>query len=323
MRPQIKPGLRRLRHGPAGIQIGLSPGSGVRLEGLGPRDAELLDRLDGTRPLDELLQWGRERGIDELRVRTLLSLLARAGVLTGAPSDRVHLGRFTQSERHGLTADAQAWSVAYDDAGDGYEVLARRRGHRVLIAGQGRLAEAVTRATRRTGLDVEAGEIPASLAGPGSAQALVLLIATDALPTAWGTPLMRAGVPHLAAVAGVDRVVLGPLVDPGRTACLHCIELRRAERDPAWPVIAAQLGARAGPPRGEGALVSAAAGLLALQACARVDGRGRPATLGATVTLALPDALPVRRIWSAHPRCGCRGLEATVPAASLSRATPS
>jgi bacteriocin biosynthesis cyclodehydratase domain-containing protein len=314
MRPQIKPGLRRLRYGDGAIQIGLSPAAGIRLEGLGPHEAELLDQLDGTRPVAALLTWAGERGIDELRVHALLGLLARSGVLTGAPTDRAHLARFAEAERHRLAPDAQAWSVAYDDAGDGFEVLARRRDHRVLIAGRGRLAEAVALATRRTGLEIEIGDLPAAL--PGPAYSLIILTAADALPTTWGTPLLRAGVPHLAAVAGVDRIVIGPLVEPGRTACLRCVELRRADRDPAWPVIAAQLGARAGSPRGEGALVSVAAGLLALQACSWVDGRVQPAAFGATLTLTLPDALPVRRTWLPHPRCGCCGLEATVPAAS-------
>src|SRR5262249_62048557 len=53
--------------------------------------------------------------------------------------------------------------------------------------------------------------------------------------------LKRDNVPHLAAAASEAIGVVGPLVLPGDTACLRCLDLTRAERDPAWPLILAQL----------------------------------------------------------------------------------
>ena len=123
--------------------------------------------------------------------------------------------------------------------------------------------------------------------------------------------LMADRVPHLAAVAGEAIGVVGPLVQPGRSACLRCLDLHRADRDPAWPAVLAQLiGRRPGTP----ACGSVLAASVAAQACAQllafVDGRGQhggqsgPVTNG-TLELVLPDWQWRRRTWPPHPRCRC------------------
>jgi len=95
---------------------------------------------------------------------------------------------------------------------------------------------------------------------------------------------------------------------PGVTACLRCLDLHRTDRDPAWPVIAAQL-ASAG--RGSGVdacdigLATLGASVCALQVLAFVDG-GEPATHDGTLEVALPDWRIRRRSWGPHPACGCR-----------------
>src|ERR1022692_4568614 len=56
-------------------------------------------------------------------------------------------------------------------------------------------------------------------------------------------------IPHLAVSASEAIGVVGPLVLPGRSACLRCLDLARTDRDPAWPLILAQLASRpAAPP---------------------------------------------------------------------------
>ena len=52
--------------------------------------------------------------------------------------------------------------------------------------------------------------------------------------------LMRDRVPHLAAWAGEAIGVVGPLVRPRRSACLRCVDRRKADADPQWPMILAQ-----------------------------------------------------------------------------------
>jgi hypothetical protein len=119
--------------------------------------------------------------------------------------------------------------------------------------------------------------------------------------------LGREGVPHLAAAASEAIGVVGPLVLPGRTACLRCLDLTRAERDPAWPLILAQLtGGAADPPACDTVLAAAVATQAAAQALAFVD---RPASASAvtngTLELVLPDWQWRRRTWTQHDRCGC------------------
>ena len=76
--------------------------------------------------------------------------------------------------------------------------------------------------------------------------------------------------------------VVGPLVLPGRTACLGCLDLHRGARAPGWPTVAAQLTGRRG--RADPAATAATAALGVAQALAALDstssGGSRPPTLG-------------------------------------------
>jgi hypothetical protein len=111
-------------------------------------------------------------------------------------------------------------------------------------------------------------------------------------------------VPHLVLAVRGDVAVVGPLVVPGRTACLHCLYLHRCDRDSHWPVLSAQL--TTGPEEGHcsAAVAAIAAGVAALQVLGHLDG-GEPEALSATLELGSPGRLVRRRSWQAHPRCGC------------------
>ena len=120
--------------------------------------------------------------------------------------------------------------------------------------------------------------------------------------------LVRRVVPHLAASASEAIGVVGPLVLPGRTACLRCLDLARAERDPAWPLILAQLASQAGadPPACDTVLATMVAAQAAAQALAFLDqGAEAAAVTNGTLELVLPDWQWRRRTWQPHPRCGC------------------
>jgi bacteriocin biosynthesis cyclodehydratase domain-containing protein len=124
---------------------------------------------------------------------------------------------------------------------------------------------------------------------------------------------MAAGVAHLAVRAEEAIGVVGPLVRPGQTACLRCLDLTRAGLDPAWPLILAQLAARAADPSAcDAALAAAVAAQAAAQSLAFVDrayagGRaGHPAENG-TLELVLPGWQWRRRTWPRHPACACGG----------------
>jgi hypothetical protein len=94
---------------------------------------------------------------------------------------------------------------------------------------------------------------------------------------------------------------------------LRCVELTRGDRDPAWPVLAAQLiGERHGMEPCDIALASAAASIVALHILAWLD-RGidpPPPTVAGTLELSLTDLRLRRRTVAAHPGCGCGAIDA-------------
>jgi hypothetical protein len=122
-----------------------------------------------------------------------------------------------------------------------------------------------------------------------------------------GQRLVTDGLPHLVA-AGQEAIgIVGPMVVPGRTACLRGLDLTRAELDPAWPLILAQLAGRQAEPPACGAVLTASvAALAAAQALLFVDrpGRAGPAWNG-TLELEMPGWQWRRRTWLPHPDCTC------------------
>src|SRR5262249_38205987 len=118
------------------------------------------------------------------------------------------------------------------------------------------------------------------------------------------------GRPHLAVWAGEAIGVIGPLVRPGRSACLRCVDLRKADADPQWPRIAAQATlARVRPRACDTALAAMAAAMACAQARLLIDRAGptgpAPATVGGTLEVVLPDWRWRRRSWAPHPACRC------------------
>jgi bacteriocin biosynthesis cyclodehydratase domain-containing protein len=110
---------------------------------------------------------------------------------------------------------------------------------------------------------------------------------------------------HLAVSVRDGTVVVGPLVRPGASPCLNCLDLHRADRDPDWKAVAAQL--QTGPDLPEpvtAATALAGAAYAAAEVLTHIDG-GRPSTLGATVEISAPGR-STRRQWTQHPACGCR-----------------
>lgn len=136
----------------------------------------------------------------------------------------------------------------------------------------------------------------------------------------WGEPARavfeeahRHGLIHLPVILDEDRIRIGPTVVPGHTPCLGCLDLNRAEWDPAWPALLPQLGrtpwsATAPVPA---PLAYAAAADVAVEVQAIAD-RSRPRTAGQV--LAIGPAHDGRDTWPVafHHHCSC----ALLPAAS-------
>jgi len=141
---------------------------------------------------------------------------------------------------------------------------------------------------------------------PSDAEADLVVLAR---PWAASDPLAagvhRAGLPHLVATVRGETGVVGPLVVPGVTSCLHCADLHRRDADPRWPTLAAQLTGSEPPPSGTTVTCLLTAATAALQVLAYLDGSAAPGVLEATVELRPPHLAPRVRRWPPHPGCAC------------------
>ena len=293
---QLKPGLRPLWRGPTTVQLGVDPRVSTVLDGLTADERAALVLL--------------VEGVDEQVLAPhpeLVGMLTAAGALVRRRTGRAAHSRLGE-RREGLTSDAQAWSLARPEQdGDGWQVLADRGRRQVVVSGEGRTAAALADTLRAAGLgrvsQVPPGPLPPRLGGT----ALVVLVGRRAIDPTLAEPLLRHDVPHLAVVVREATIVVGPLVVPGLSPCLRCLDLHRTDRDPLWPVLLAQVLAETAAPE-ESAASRLAAALAALQVLAQLDAESppsRPATFAATLEVELPEGLISRREWPAHPACGC------------------
>ncbi|HEY0718423.1 MAG TPA: thiamine biosynthesis protein ThiF [Streptosporangiaceae bacterium] len=339
MRPVLRAGLRPVWRDRDTLQIGVDPRRAVALSGM--RDAgPVIALLDGSRDWEAVITAAGEAGIPVKTVHRVLGLLAGAGALADFPVGT--LDGMTPAARGRLATELAAASLAYGDSDGGARTLARRRLACVRVHGAGRIGSAIAGllaaagvghvVSRDGGLARPQDLTPAGLGLPDldlpradGVRRIIRRVAPDVRTTDRGersdlavlagpgdpevaTGLVRERIPHLAAAGGEGVGVVGPLVVPGRSACLRCLNLARAERDPAWPLILAQLASPDSSAAGtcDAVLAAAVAALAAAQALTFVD-TGRPAALvsDATLELAVPDWQWRRRSWPPHPRCSC------------------
>jgi bacteriocin biosynthesis cyclodehydratase domain-containing protein len=344
-RPTLLPALRRLWRDPHRLQLGTDPDRAVVLEFADPACAGVLDLLDGTRTEASLLREAWRHGITAEDTAAVLAALRGAGLVFDIHTLRP--SRLTEATRHRLLPEVAAIALrpAAPTAPDAAATMHRRQSARILVTGAGSLVVPIASALASAGVghihpalrgvtrltDV----VPAGLlVADTEAQRPRTVAAAEAVlriaPEANVTPLRpgratfavlvgftgpatlaalaygRRRLPHLAVAVRDGTVVVGPLVRPGVTPCLNCLDLHRLDRDAGWPAVAAQLGT-APETVDPVAATTALAGVAyaAAEVLAHLDG-GSPTTLGATVELAGP-GLPVRRQWTPHPSCGCRG----------------
>jgi bacteriocin biosynthesis cyclodehydratase domain-containing protein len=330
MRPALKPGLLPVWRNRDTVQIGIDPRRAVALTGMRGADA-LLHLLDGSRDRAQVLAAASDLGMDAATADQMLSLLTAAGALSDLPAGRY--GTLSAGARARLAPELATAALARGDADGGARTLARRQAACVRVHGASRpglwIAGMLTAAG--IGLVISTGPTAAGTgaAGAGTAEAGAgraaqrarapqarsrrpsLVVLADSHRRELPAALAQKLVPHLAVSAGEAIGVVGPLVLPGRSACLRCLDLTRAERDPAWPLILAQLSAQAGadPPGCDTVLATTVAAQAIAQALAFIDEDGQaPAVTNGTLELVLPGWQWRRRTWQPHPRCGCRHL---------------
>jgi hypothetical protein len=348
MRPALKPGLETVWRNRDTVQIGIDPRRAIALTGMRGA-AGLLRLLDGSRDRHQVLAAAGELGMDTTAADRVLTLLAAAGALDDYPAGghgalaagtraRLAPELATTSLAH-RDADGGASTLARRQAARVRVHGASRAG--LWIAGllsaagvglvlstgpaapppgpagpatpppPGHPSTATGHPGTATGHPGTATGRPGTVAGPRSRprRRPDLVILADSHGRELPGVLVSHGVPHLAASASEAIGVVGPLVLPGHSACLRCLDLARTERDPAWPLILAQLASQAAAdPLGcDTVLATMVAAHAAAQALTFLDqGAEGAAVTNGTLELVLPGWQWRRRTWPPHPRCGCQ-----------------
>lgn len=264
MFPSLRTDVPLVRRGPTDVQLGLDA-DGVVLTGLSPAEARTLAALDGSTPLDLLRR-------DSSRLAAALDELTERGLIVDAHRSAPAAGRRVAIDGQGATTRLLADLLA--EAGvhvvHGPLVLdeidlAARSGREPLL---GERVDVLVR--------VGAG----ALSPVGTAR-----VGTDCLPV-----LVR----HRSVTVGPFLLSDGP--------CAWCLDLARADDDPLWGQVLAQVHRLPEPVAG-----SPATALAASLACARLVDHvaPRPSTVPASESLemSLPAGRLTRRRWERHPDC--------------------
>jgi bacteriocin biosynthesis cyclodehydratase domain-containing protein len=345
VRPALKPGLTPVWRDRDTLQIGIDSRRAVALTGMAGI-AWVISLLDGSRDRAQVIETAVHRGVPAETAERVLTLLASAGALDDFPAATLRAlsqplrsrlaaelatvslargdcdgGARTLARRfaaqvsiHGSGRVAAAISSLLTTSG---VCCVTHADQAVEAAGPPSPPPPAT-APAPPGPAPSTTERPAATPGPPSAAAssrmapasaarpdLVVLTARH-LPELQAE-LMRDQIPHLVVSASEAIGIVGPLVMPGRTACLRCLDLLRTDHDPAWPLILAQLADRPpGPLSCDAPLAAAVAAQATSQALAFIDVTpSAVAVTNGTLELVLPGWQWRRRTWLPHPECSC------------------
>jgi hypothetical protein len=118
---------------------------------------------------------------------------------------------------------------------------------------------------------------------------------------------MKRGVPHISIVFDSEYASVSPLIIPGKSACLLCLERVRTAEDSKWPALASQLRLSS-KEFDDSASRLFAAGIAVQKILAHTDK-----LLGFEVTenhvgyrLELSSGIVSEFSWTAHADCDCR-----------------
>jgi len=280
------------------VQIGIDPRRAAAVTGMSEA-ADVVRLLDGSRDRDQVVTEAGRRGVPTVVAERVMTVLAAASVLVDRQSQ---LMRTVPGElRRQLAPVLAVASLSAQDGDGGAQALARRSQTTVAVRGSGLVAALTADLLTKSGL---AASRAAGSADRCEANLTVLVGPQSPARTAG---LLGLGRPYLAVAADEAIGVVGPLVLPGSSPCLRCLDLTRAERDPAWPLVLAQLAGRScEPPACDPVLASAVAAQAAAMVVAFADRAPLAnAAVGATLELVVPDWQWRRRSWRPHPACSC------------------
>lgn len=264
----LRPGVPVVRRDAETLQVGLDP----------PHVALLPDTPD-VRALIALLRSGSEpESLPEGSGRALHTLRAAGLVHAGVPP-------VTDAE---LLAHAQFGA-------DGVRRLAARTRHAIGVRSEDVLRPVALELAALAGLAVDDDQ-----------PAVWLVVATGEVPRDSVDPLVRAGAPHLLVSGTAVGRRVGPFVDPGRTACLRCVDAHESLTDPRRPFLVEQAAraAAGGQPPPTDPVLDRLALAFALRDLSRYVEGDEPSTWSATVDVG-PTGEPRVARWLRHPHCGC------------------
>ncbi|HVQ18777.1 MAG TPA: ThiF family adenylyltransferase, partial [Actinomycetes bacterium] len=269
MRPMLNPGFRRVWRDLETVQFGIDVENPVVVGGIGDDTASLLERLDGSVERATFLDQATRDGHSRERAEQLLEALTSAGLLLdaatwpgGAPLE--------QSARDRLAPDFAAAALGPSRADPAARCVTLSQ-VAVRVYGVGRIGAVMATLLAATGFgrvttsddaDVRAADVcvagfsPDDVGQPRSRisrhvdqwQAVAaakprrrLAVLTDVAQSRTLAPgLFSEGTPHLVVRCAESRGRIGPLVLPGETACLRCLDLSHIDSDPDWPRVVVQ-----------------------------------------------------------------------------------
>lgn len=290
---RLDPAFPALWRSPDVLQFGTQ--AVVTLSPVEPWQLRLLHELAAGFPESALMVWAGILRIDPVRVRGLLGTLSPAlhrvdpDVPVRVPRVVLHSPR----PAHDARVLAAVRSVCIDASIDVFETAK---------AGGERTSDA------------------RALVPAASDADLAIVLAHHIIDPRTSAALLAAEISHLPVVMGATGVRVGPLAVPGQTACLHCAELHRIDRDPSWPIMATQLLELVAPAPAPLVAIEAAAltarFVTAQFVTAATMGVNDPIVAGSSVSVRAGGA---RREWQQHrphQSCGCLSLaqSATRPA---------
>ncbi|MFD6178106.1 MULTISPECIES: ThiF family adenylyltransferase [unclassified Isoptericola] len=337
----LRPATPVLDHGDGEVLLGTDPRWSLVLTGLADHESRWLRDL-GSRRHHSLDRSARHWGVTPARQGQIVRALDGGGFLVRRQAQHASPAAV------GWSPDVAVLGALRPD-GCGTATLARRGGCVVGLHGLGRLGVVLAELLASAGVGalvlddrdpVHVGDLglgayaPADVGRPreeaaaevlrrrhpalrvgsalpagGSPDVVVVVEAHAARPARYER-LLGAGVPHLPVVVREADVLVGPLVLPGRSACVGCVDRHATDADAGWTAAVADLTRR--PPTDvahETTLAATAAALGAGQVLALLDG-SMPATAGRVLEVALPEAVPRSREVAPHPECGCTRLPA-------------
>jgi hypothetical protein len=171
MRPVLKAGLRRLWRPGGTLQVGVTPGRSLLLNGLGPAATAFVAALDGTRDVGGLLAHAQELGLTGAQATTMLDMLARAGFLDDAgyePGPALRALDVAETDR--LAPDLAALALGFLVPGGAVRAMTRRRMAVVTVYGCGRVGASIAHLLAAAGIGcvvpIDTGRARAADAAP-------------------------------------------------------------------------------------------------------------------------------------------------------------